>query len=169
MTSNVFRIVAIVGSLALAGLGGAVVALGGDGDGSGPGAFLRAHFGHQAGGHGHHGGHFGHGGHEHFAQLLADLDLSEEQHRHLETIHEIFGSQHAVTERVHEELMQWTITRVEQDDLTSDQIRELVDQHLERIRAVAYEIGDEAAAFAASLDGEQRQVLTEHLREAQAR
>jgi Spy/CpxP family protein refolding chaperone len=158
MTSRTLRITGIVAAVAAAGLMLTVVAFGG-GD-SRPGAFL--HFGHHA-----HGGDCGHGEHEHFAALVADLDLSDDQHRHLESIHEIFGSQHSAVEDVHAELMQWTIDRLEQGDLTAAEVREVIDQRLEQVRNIAYQIGDEAVAFANSLDDTQRGVLVEHLRQAQ--
>jgi LTXXQ motif family protein len=164
MTRKTLRIAAILAAVASAALVLTIVAFGGAGGDSGPGSFLHAHFGH----HGH-SAHGAHGDHEHFAALLAALNLSDEQHRHLEAVHEIFDSHHDAVEDVHAELMQWTIDRIEQDDLTATAVREVIDQRLEQLRGVAYEIGDEAVAFADSLDDEQRGVLAEHLRQAAKR
>jgi hypothetical protein len=117
--------------------------------------------------HGTHGGgghHEGSGHRDAMAALITQLELTPEQNRHLERIHELMESIHHGTGpgsmgELHEKLVaQCTDGEVESADL-----RPVVDAHVERFRGLLYSITDEFVALLQGLDERQRGILKDHL------
>lgn len=154
MTSKTFRIAAFTVALMVAGLVGLTVGASNGTAGKAVSCFLAAHM--------------GHGGHHCSDHVLDELGLTSEQRQRFDTIHELLGSFAANCAEEHAETRSWLLERVQQGDLTSTEVRALVDRHLEEIRALAYAVGDEAVPLVNGLDDGQRQLLSEHLGEMHA-
>ncbi len=137
----------IVGALALAGL--SVIAAG-----SGQ---LRAH------GMAFLGGHGGCGGHHAMFHLIEALNLDSEQKVRVEALHKILMSQWTGRAEARDEHLQQLIERVEQGTADRAEARQLIDEHLEQLREVAYRSSDEIVALVNSFDGEQRALVVDHL------
>jgi hypothetical protein len=119
--------------------------------------------------HGTHGGdHHGEDGghHEAMAQLIEQLELTSEQHRHLERIHELMEAAHhgaggGSLAELHDKL----VAQCADGEVETADLRPVVDEHVEQVRGVLYSITDEFVALVQGLDARQRQILREHLRE----
>lgn len=110
-------------------------------------------------GHGHHGGDFFHGVHH----LLDDLELSAEQHRRVESIHEtLIGGFHGTPED-HRGHLKALIERIETNTLDAQEAQQVLAQHLETIGRTLELALDETVALVSSLDDDQRALLVEHL------
>ena len=161
MAKRTLQVLAIFAALALVGLVGLTVTAssGGSGDGDDEGGLMR-HL-HDMAHHLHRGEHH----HHHMAQLIEQLELTPEQLRHLEKVHEIvgaFGTEgHGSMAELHEQL----VAEVEQGELDAYEIRSIVDGHLDQLRDMAYGVADEVVALVNGLDATQRQTLLAHLRE----
>ncbi|NJL27636.1 MAG: apolipoprotein A1/A4/E family protein [Thermoanaerobaculia bacterium] len=131
-----------------------------------------------AAGHGHLGGHFGgrfaggpmgaHGPlamHFKMMQLIDDLDLTPEQQAHVEAIHQILAERGEERREHHGEHAQRILERLEQGSLSSEEVRPVIDGHIEQFRGVAYAISDELIALVNSLDETQRATLRAHVQE----
>jgi Spy/CpxP family protein refolding chaperone len=160
MARRTLQIGALLAALALAGIVGLTVTAG-DGGGAG-GGFLR-HL-HEMAHHMHQGGH-----HNHMAEVVERLELTPDQLKHLENVHEIVGSfgddGHASMADLHRQL----VAQVERGGLDTAEVRGIVDGHVEQIRAMAYAVADEVIALVNGLDATQRETLLEHLREPLAK
>jgi Spy/CpxP family protein refolding chaperone len=137
----------VVSGLALVGF--SVVAAGGE--------QLRAH------GMAFLGDHGGWEGHHAMFHLVEDLNLDAEQQKHIDAVHEILMSQWEGRADARDMHLQELIERVEQGTADSTEARQMIDQHLEAIRDVAYRSSDEIVALVNSLDNEQRAKVVEHL------
>lgn len=157
MAKGTVSIVAIIAGLALAGALGVTV---GGSDGSG-GGFI---------GHLNKLGHHLHGGdhhHDQMTQLIEQLALTPDQHRHLEKVHEIIGN-HGRGEpgpmvELHEQLM----AQFQEGQIENEEIRRTIDDHVEQIRQMAYDVTDELVALVNGLDAAQRETLMAHLQGTQ--
>jgi hypothetical protein len=118
-----------------------------------------------------HGGTAPHGGghHEKMAQIIEQLELRPEQHRHVERIHELMeATHHGSGAGSMAELHERIVTQCMDGEVTSADLRLVVDAHVEQVRGVLYAITDEFAALVEGLDARQREILQEHLRERPA-
>ena len=111
------------------------------------------------GGHGERGGH-----HEAMGQLIEQLELTPDQHRHLERIHEMMeavhhGSGAGSMAELHEKL----VAQCVDGEVETSDLRPVVDEHVEAVRGMLYSITDEFVALIKGLDPKQRQMLMEHL------
>ena len=164
MTRLKFPVVALVAVLLL-GLAGLVfLVMGGEG-GRAP---CLARLVHAAGAklHGTHGGdHHGAGGHHGaMAELIEKLELTPEQHQHLERIHELMEATHhgsgpGSMADLHEKL----VAQCADGEVETSDLRAVVDEHVEQARGLLYSITDEFVALVQDLDARQRQILKEHL------
>lgn len=148
MTSQSFRIFALALALLAAGLVGLTVGASGGAAGSAVSSFLAAHVG---------------GGHHCAHRAMEELGLTAEQRQLFDAIHEKLGSFSAGHAEEHPETLDWFLDRVRQGDLTTAEIRGVVDRHLEEIRTLAYAIGDDVVAVVETLDDEQRELVAGHL------
>lgn len=159
MAKTRFQIVAILAALAVVGMVGLTGTAAGGGSGDEEGGFMR-HL-HEMAHHLHHGEDH----HRHMARVIEQLELTPDQLRHLENVHEVVGSYgsegHASMAELHEQL----VARVEEGELDTYEIRSIVDGHIEQIRAMAYAVTDEVVALINGLDATQRETLLAHLRE----
>lgn len=125
-----------------------------------------AHVGNHHGG-GHHGG--GHHAHHAIAELIDDLELSQDQKARVETLHESFAGLHGGDRHAaHAAHLDALIEHLETGSLDAADVRAAVDGHIEEMRALAYAAGDQLVALLDSLDEDQRATLLEHLRQAAA-
>ena len=115
---------------------------------------------------GHYSGHYSMGTpHDDMAKLVETLQLTPEQHRHMERIHELMEAQHhgdgpGSMADLHEKLLaQCADGEVETTDLHA-----VIDAHLEQVRGNLYAITDEVAGLVKELDPKQRQALQDFLR-----
>ena len=108
----------------------------------------------------HHGGH--HQGP--MAQVIERLELTPDQVQRLEKIQEIIGAYgsegHAPMGQLHDRL----VPLVEQGYVEPDEVRQIIDGHLEQISGMAYAVADELVALVNELDATQRETLLEHLK-----
>ena len=159
MAKGTFQIVAIIAAVALAGaVGMTVIATDGDsGSADREGGFLRQL--HQLGHHLHGGGHH----QDHMAEVIEQLELTPEQLQRLEKIHEIigrYGSEgHGSMAELHEKL----VAQFEQGHVETDEIRLVVDGHVDEMREMAYAVTDELIALVNGLDATQREIMLSHL------
>lgn len=162
MASKNLRTLSFIGVTVLVAAAGLTALAGGAGHGpfAGHGFFN----GHSAG----HGGMAGHGPfamHCQMMKLIDDLDLTAEQKAHVETIHQTIATQLEARHQHHGEHAQALISRLGQGPLTPEEVRPVIDSHLEQFRATAYSISDELVALVNSLDDTQRATLLAHLQE----
>ena len=61
------------------------------------------------------------------------------------------------------ELHNQLVEQFEQGDIEAEPIRQMIDQHLEEIRTMAYSATDDLTALVNSLDAEQREIVLAHL------
>jgi len=174
MTTKSLRTLVLAGAAALVLMTGLTALAAGDGHGSLADHFA-AHFSGHAGGHA--GGHAAAPGCEHspmggagpFAmhfqmmKLVDDLDLTAEQKTHLEAVHQILAGQWEARGEHHSEMAQTLASRLDQGPLTPEEVRPMIDEHLEQFRGAAYAISDEVIALVNSLDEPQRATLRAHL------
>ena len=165
MTRLKFPVVALAAVVLLALAGLAFLVMGGDSSGTPCVArYLRAagaklHGTHGGDDHGEDGGH-----HEAMAQLIQQLELTPEQHRHLERIHELMEATHhgsgpGSMAELHDKL----VAQCADGEVEAADLRPVVDEHVEQVRGVLYTLTDEFVALVQGLDARQRQILKEHL------
>lgn len=160
MSQRTILIAALTVAVALAGSIGLTVMATGDGSEGENGGFLQ-HL-HRVGNHMHGGA----GHHDQMSALIDELQLTPDQLQRLERVHEIIGNAHHGDGRgtmavLHEQLM----AQIEQGRIESDEIRLVIDSHVEQIRTMAYAVTDELIELANGLDARQREILLAHLRE----
>ena len=164
MSTKLLAITSIVAGVVLAGAAGVTV-MGSAGDGGDEQGFL-SHIhqmarGIHGGGHGHGGGHFGQ-----MAELVDQLELTEDQARHFENIHSIVGSYgksgHDSMNVLHTSLME----QFEQGYVDNAEIRKTIDEHVDQLRSMAYDATDELVALVNGLDERQRGIVLEHIEAA---
>ena len=117
--------------------------------------------------------HFGHGGpmshhHQHMAELVQELELDDRQRQHIEAIHDILMDRWTAVGGQHEAHLTALIERREGGELDVAEARQVVDQHLDALRHMAYGVSDQLVALANGLDARQRDTLLEHLRQARS-
>ncbi len=158
MAKKTLQIVAIVAAIALVGMVSlTVTATGGDSD-SESGLLRRFHQ--------MVGQHMSHGGphhQDHMGAFIEQMELTPDQRQRLEKAHEIagtFGSEgHASMAEAHRQLM----SQFEQGYVDVDEVRGMIDGHLEQMRDVAYAVTDELIPLVNELDATQRETLLAHL------
>jgi hypothetical protein len=162
MAKRVVLVAAIIAAVAL-GATASLVVLATSGGSVGQGGGLLRHL--------HGVGQHMHGADQHhgeMARLIERLELTADQRRHLDRVHEIFGAHGdgapGAMERLHEELM----AQFEQGDLDAGEIRGVVDEHVEQMREMAYAVTDEIVALVNGLDARQRDIVLEHLQAGHA-
>jgi len=109
-----------------------------------------------------------HGGHDHqdpMAGLIERLKLTPEQLERFEEIQRIAGSYHRAGRGSMHELHEQLIARFEQGRVSTDEIRPVIDDHLETLREMAYAMTDQMIALVNDLDAAQREILLEYLQE----
>jgi hypothetical protein len=118
------------------------------------------------GGHGEVAGHHGESGGppEAMARLIERLELTPEQHRHVERIHGLMEATHhgsgpGSMAHLHERL----VAQCSDGEVRTSDLRPVVDEHVEQVRRVLYSITDEFVALVGGLDARQRRTLIEHL------
>ncbi len=158
MARKTFQIAAIITAVTLVGTL-TVTATGGDSDsGKEEGGFLH-HLHQMVGQHLHRGSHH----QDHMAQFIEQLELTPDQQQRLERIHQSIGNLgnegHTSMAEVHDQL----VSQVEQGYLDIDEVRRLIDEHLEQMRSVAYAVTDELVPLVNELDASQRETLLTHL------
>jgi Spy/CpxP family protein refolding chaperone len=100
------------------------------------------------------------------ARLIEQLDLTPDQHRHVERIHEIMKAHHGSGSGSMVELHEKLVAQLGRgEEVDRAEIRRVVDEHVAQIRSMAYAVTDELVALANSLDTRQREILQEHLRD----
>ena len=158
MAKGTFQIVAIIAAVALVGtVSLTVIATGGDSESKGEGGFLRQlhALGHNLHGGGHH--------QDHMAEVIEQLELTPEQLQRLEKVHEIIGSYgsdgHGSMAELHEKL----VAQFGQGHVEADEIRLVIDGHVDEMREMAYAVTDELVALVNGLDATQREILLTHL------
>ena len=157
MAKGTFQIVAIIAAVALVGtIGLTVMATGGESGGR-PGDFL-SHL-HKLGNHLHGGEHHN----DHMSRLIEQLDLSPDQLQRLERVHEILGAHGSEQSGTMAELHDRLVAQFEQGYVEPDEIRQVIDGHVEQIRDVAYDVTDELIALINGLDARQREIVLAHL------
>jgi hypothetical protein len=157
MARGTFQIAAIIAAVALVGtVSLTVVAT--DDDSPGPvGGFFR---------HLHELGHHLHGDNHHqdpMAQLIEQLELTPDQLRRLEKIHEIIGASGSEEPGAMAALHDQLVGQFEQGHVETDGIRRAIDGHVEQIRDTAYAVTDELIALLNGLDATQREIVLAHL------
>jgi hypothetical protein len=157
---------AALGAVVLLGVAGLTfLVFGGDLDGESSltrhlhAAAVKLHDGHGAGHDGKDGGQ-----HEEMAKLIEQLELTPEQRRHLERIHELMEAAHhgsgpGSMAALHDKLL----AECADGQVQSADLRPAVDEHVEQVRGVLYSITDEFAALVQGLDARQRRILRDHL------
>ena len=166
MTRLKLPILAIVAVLLLGVAGLTFMTVGGDGNGEScltryvHAAAAKIHGGHYS-------AHYNVGTpHDDIAKLIETLQLTPEQNRHMERIHELMKSHNhgdgpGSMADLHEKLLaQCADGQAETSDL-----RAVVDAHLEQVRGSLYSVTDEFVALMKELDPKQRQALQDFLRE----
>jgi Spy/CpxP family protein refolding chaperone len=157
MAKGTIQIGAIIAAVALVGtIGLTVMATGGESGGR-PGDFLS---------HLHKLGHYLHGGEDHHGQmsgLIEQLELTPNQLQRLERIHEILGAHGSEDPGTMAELHDQLVEQFEQGHVETDEIRRVIDGHVEQIRDVAYSVTDELIALVNELDTRQREIVLAHL------
>lgn len=145
--------------------------------GSLPQALLAKLPGHGGLAHGPHGGgHHGQGGHGAFTdhmhqaigQLIDELALDEHQQARIETLHETMAGHVDGVTHVHDAHLANMIEQLEAGNLLTPQVRSMVDHHIEELRQVAYQVGEQVTGLVDSLDASQRDRLLAHLRAVRA-
>ena len=122
---------------------------------------------------GHGSGPFGffgldHGAHEAIQQLIQDLKLNEDQNHRLESVHGAMMQHRQGAGDAHEAHLQVFIERLESGYMDPAEVRQAIDQHVEKIRLHAYSVSDPLVELFNSLDADQRQTLVDHLKQARA-
>ena len=162
MATRTFQVIAALAVVALVAAVSLTVVTGDDSVGKGDdsvgkrGDFLR-HL-HGMAHHMHGGAH----GQNPMAKLIEQLELTPDQLQRFEKIHEIiggYGHDESAMVKLHEQL----VTQFDQGQLETDEIRRVVDAHVEQMRDVGYAVTDELVALVNELDGRQREILSEHL------
>lgn len=102
--------------------------------------------------------------HEHHAvaSMIRDLDLSDEQLAHLETIHDNLA-QMPFGDGGHAAHLHRLVEHVHRGQLNSGAVRQMVDEHVEQLRQAAYQLGDGLVALLDSLNRDQQEILNQHL------
>ena len=158
MMKRIFQIAAVLAVFVLAGTVG-FTAVAKSGDSTGHASGFLGHLHKMISQHLQHGGHHQRG----MTSLIEQLELTPEQRQHLEKIHEVlgtFGSDgHASMEALHNQL----VARVEGGAVEASEVHDIIDEHLEQMRGVAYAVTDELVELVNGLDGKQREMLLAHL------
>ncbi len=168
MANITFQALALVSAVSLVSLGsfsaGATdVSAGGD-SGEGGESFLQNLHSIAYRLHGGDNGQRGGGGFwDHMGELVNQLDLSEEQTQRLDALHRSFESHRGMADGSMAELHDQLVEQFEQGDIEADPIRQMIDQHLEEIRTMAYSATDDLTALVNSLDEKQREIVLAHL------
>ncbi len=153
--------------LALLGLGLGRTAVAGGETGDGWVATLHQHMAnHGSCEHGMQGMHSGmYGGmHHRIGRFIEELDLSEEQRGYLETMrHTLLDGFSAHGEGRAAQRAQ-LLAAVDNGTLTVAEIEGLIDEHLDAMKAVAYDVAEPLAALLNSLDEEQRAMMVDHIK-----
>jgi len=156
-TLQIVVIIAAVGLAALASV--SVIAIGGDSKAEESRVMSLVH---RLGEHLHGGGHHK----DHMGQLIDQLDLTPDQLQHLDKIHEIIGSyggkSHGSMAELHDDL----VAQFERGYVETDEIRQVIDGHVEQMRVTAYAVTDELVALINGLDEKQREIVLAHLQGA---
>ena len=158
MTNKMSQILAILGAVALVSTVSLTVLARGAGDSSSQeGGFMQKI---------HELGSFLHGSahqHDPMADLIEQLELTPDQLERLEKIHEIIGTYghqgHGSMAELHGKLVE----QFEAGHVGTDEIRQLIDEHVEQIRGMAYAVTDELIGLVNELDATQREIMLEHL------
>lgn len=159
MATKKLRILSIIGLATLVGLVGA----GAFAAGAGHGPFA-GHFAGHAGG-GHCASHGPLGMHFRMMKLVDDLQLNPEQKTRVEAIHQILMGKFQQHHEHHGEHARVLAARLGQGPMSTEEVRPVIDQHVEQIRATAYQISEELVALLNSLDETQRATVLAHLQE----
>jgi len=157
MAKRMFPIVAVIAAVALVGTVSLTVIATGDDSADREGGFLRQL---------HQLGHYVHGGahhQNHMAGLIEQLELTPDQLQRLEKVHEIIGTYGSEGPGSMAELHDKLVAQFEQGQVETDEIRLVIDGHVEQIRDVAYAVTDELIALVNELDATQREIMLEHL------
>ncbi len=159
MKKRTFRIVAIIAAVALIGTWSlTVTARDGDSDEQAGGILRHLH---AMGRHLHGGGH-----HQNpMAGLIEDLELNQDQLKRVEKIHEIMGSFGHREPGSMVELHNRLIAQLEDGQIDAAEIHQVIDDHVEQIRAMAYGVTDELTALVNELDAGQRETLMDHVQQ----
>ncbi len=158
MANRTFQIVAVIVAVALVGtLSLTALARGAGDSASQEGGFLSKL---------HELGSFLHGSAHHqdpMADLIEQLELTPDQLQRLEKIHEIIGTYgregHGSMAELHGKLVE----QFEKGHVGTDEIRQLIDEHVEQIRGMAYAVTDELITLVNELHGRQREIMLAHL------
>lgn len=100
---------------------------------------------------------------DHMTRLIEQLELTPDQQQHLEKIHEIIGAYGSGHSGSMTELHDQLVSQFEQGRLETQQIRGVIDGHVEQIRETAYAGTDELIALVNGLDSRQREIVLTHL------
>ncbi len=158
MANKTSQIVAIIAAVALVGTLSLTALARGAGDSAGQeGGFF----------HGLHAlGNFLHGGahqQDPMAELIEQLELTPDQLQRLEKMHQIIGTYghegHGSMAELHGKL----VDQFEEGHVGTAEIRQLIDEHVEQIRGMAYAVTDELIALVNELDATQREIMLAHL------
>ena len=149
--------IAIIAAVALVGTLGLTVMATSDGSGSQGGDLLRQLY--RLGHHLHGGGHH----QDHMAGLIEQLELTPDQLQRLEKIHEIMGAYGSKGSGSMAELHDRLLAQFEQGHIETDEIRQVIDGHVEQMRETAYSVTDELIALVNGLDARQREIVLTHL------
>ena len=157
MATRVFQILAIIAAIAIVGsIGLTVMATSGSpgGQGSDFMGHLRA-WGHHLHGGGHH--------QDPMARLIDQLELTPDQLQRVDRVHEIIGTYGSEGSGSMAELHDQLVTQFEQGHVETDEIRQVIDEHVDQIRHMAYAATDELIALVNGLDANQREIVLAHL------
>lgn len=106
--------------------------------------------------------------HERMGELITALGLNDAQYQHIENIHALMSDRLLRGDHAHGVHLAVLTTLIEDGRLSQDATRSLVDQHVDQLRHLGYQLGDELVALLGSLDEDQRAILATHLDHAAA-
>jgi Spy/CpxP family protein refolding chaperone len=111
-------------------------------------------------------GHRMHGsGHSHdpMAGLIEELELTPDQQQRLENVHRIIDSYGAGRTGSMVELHERLVQQFQEGRIEPEEVRAVIDEHVEQLRGMAYSVTDELLTLVNELDESQRRVMLEHL------
>ncbi len=113
--------------------------------------------------------HIDHSARDAIHQLIQDLELNDAQNQQLESVHNAFMHHMHGAGQAHEQHLQALIGRLENGGyMDPAEVRQTIDQHIEKIREQAYSVADPLVGLLNSLDADQRALLLDHLKDARA-
>ncbi len=100
---------------------------------------------------------------QHRAELVADLDLSEEQEAQLDGVLALLREHHEDHAAEREEHLGELLAALESGEIDDEAVHARIDAKLDEVRAGAHEIADAAIAFVRGLDADQRATLADRV------